>query len=63
MNKDSEFFDKKKLNRFDDKKKQKRFVSEEAQDQNKLKKVFKQRKNQLRAEEIWEDWESTDEIH
>lgn len=62
MKKDPDFFDKKKIDRFEDRKKQKRFISEELQDQNKLKKNFKQKKNQIRAEEIWQDWEDTDEI-
>lgn len=30
----------------------------EYRDTNKLKKQFKQKKQQLRAEELWEDWEN-----
>lgn len=63
MKKDPDFFDKKKTNRFEDKKKQKKFISQELQDQNRLKKVFKQKKNQIKAEEIWQDWEESDEIY
>jgi len=30
----------------------------ESKDRNKLKKQFKQKKQQLKAEELWEDWEN-----
>lgn len=63
MKKDPDFFDKKKTNRFEDKKKHKKFISQELQDQNRLKKVFKQKKSQIKAEEIWQDWEESDEIY
>lgn len=63
MNKDSDFFDKKRTSRSEDKKKTKKFISEETQDQNKLKKVYKQKRDQIRAEELWEDWENNNEIY
>lgn len=63
MNKDQDSFDKKSKNRFDDKKKHKKFISQEIQDQNKIKKFFKHKKTELRADEIWEDWQDKNEIY
>lgn len=63
MKNESEFFDNKKINRFEDKNKGRNFISEEARDQSRLKKVFKKKKDQLRAEEIWQDWEDNDEVY
>lgn len=63
MNRDPESFSKKSKNRFDDKKKHKKFISEETQDQNKIKKIFKHKKTELRANELWEDWQEENEIY
>jgi len=56
MNKDFDFSDKKN-DYFHNKKKQKKIISEEIHDQNKIKKSFKNKKNQIKADELWEDWE------
>jgi hypothetical protein len=63
MKKDPDFLDKKNYNRFEEKKKDKKKISQEIQDKNKIQKIFKQKKNQIKAEEIWQDWEENDEIH
>lgn len=46
----------------DNKKYQKQDVSEEQYAQSKRKKQFKLKKNELRAQELWDDWESDDNI-
>ena len=45
------------------KKRNKKFVSEEAYDQHKLNKQFKQKKKELEEEDTWENWNKNDEIH
>lgn len=57
MNKDFDFSNKKN-DHFIHKKKNKKFISEETHDQNKIKKNFKNKKNQIKADELWEDWEN-----
>lgn len=52
-------FDKKNFRRenIKNKSKQKNEVSENEKAVNKLNKAFKQKKNHLREEELWDDWE------
>lgn len=52
-----------KNNRFRDKKRNKKFISEEAYDQHKLNKRFKQKKKELEEEDNWENWDKNDEIY
>ena len=60
MNKDFDFSNDKRNNHFQHKKKHKKFISEETHDQNKIKKGFKNKQNQIKADELWEDWEDNE---
>lgn len=50
--------DKKNKRKFLDKKKPKLDIPEDQYAQNKQKKQYKHKKNELRAQELWDDWES-----
>ena len=64
MNRNFDFHDDStKNNNFREKKRNKKFVSEEAYDQHKLNKQFKQKKKELEEEDTWENWNKNDEIH
>ena len=64
MNRNFDFRDEPpKNNKFIEKKRNKKFVSEEAYDQHKLNKQFKQKKKELEEEDTWENWDKNDEIY